>query len=220
VLEGLAILAFAFTAGLFVTLSPCGYALLPAFISYVAGRENRGRGVAKVLLAASLSLVAALVAIGFAVSLLGLTAASVIPGLGPAAAVTVIAMGVFVLSGRSIQLGSSRILGLSRRLRGTTAGAVFGASYAAAASSCTAPIFVAIISYAFAARSLAEGVITLSAYALGAVMPLMIAGLAAQEIAGAIFGRLTRYTRYTQPVAGVLIIAFGTYLLFNRLGML
>lgn len=220
-LEEFAILAFALSAGLFVTFSPCGYALLPAFISYVAGRGAAGSGgVARVIVAASLSLAAALVVIGFAVSLLGLTAASAIPGLGIAAAITVVGMGVVMLGGWRISLGTSRILSFSHRLRGAAAGAVFGASYAAAASSCTAPIFVAIISYAFAARSVAEGVLMLSAYAIGAVIPLVIAGLAAQQVSSAAFSRLARYSRYTQPLAGVLIIAFGAYLLLERLGLL
>ncbi|MGH2625474.1 MAG: cytochrome c biogenesis CcdA family protein, partial [Anaerolineales bacterium] len=39
-------LAFAFTAGLFAPLNPCGWAMLPSFVSYYLGtREEGGRDV-------------------------------------------------------------------------------------------------------------------------------------------------------------------------------
>ena len=59
-------IAFAFTAGMVATVNPCGFAMLPAYLSYFLGLEGRDEAAATVSLVRAL-VVGAVVSAGFLV---------------------------------------------------------------------------------------------------------------------------------------------------------
>ena len=156
--------ALALGAGVVAALNPCGFALLPAYLSLfvLEEQQSRTRAVARALRAT-----AAMTA-GFAgvFALFGLAVAPVasgvqqyLPWFTVVFGLLIAVAGLWVLAGRTLPVLRPR----SRGGRPVTAGvgsmAGFGASYAVASLGCTVAPFLAIVVTAFRAGSTARGVV-------------------------------------------------------------
>jgi len=214
------LVALALGAGMVAAVNPCGFALLPVYLSLFVLEEHSSRTVA---VGRALRATAAMTA-GFAgvFALFGLAIAPVassvqryLPGFTVALGITIAAAGVWVLLGR--RLPAPRIPRHSRQRGGrpVTASigsmAGFGASYAIASLGCTIAPFLAVVVTAFRAGSTIEGVVLFLAYAAG--MGLVV-GTAAVAVALA-RGGLIRNLRRTGPalarVGGTLMLIAGGY---------
>ena len=158
--QGLVGLAFA--AGLVAALNPCGFAMLPAYLLLVVrGQQSGERSVATGGLASVGRALAATVgmALGFltvfgSFGALTISAATTVQRYLPYATVVIgvvlVALGVWLLSGRELTALTPRPLGLrwapSVRL-GSMYG--YGVSYAIASLSCTVGPFLAVTAAGF-----------------------------------------------------------------------
>ena len=209
-----ALLATSFAAGLVATVNPCGFAMLPAYLSYFLGTTTEGTRAASIRRALSVS---ALMAVGF---LLVFGTAGLLLTLGVQAIVefipwlaVVVGIGLVVLGVRTsrglyltLAIGSGRV--------DRTSVLRFGVSYAVASLSCTLPIFLSLIAGTFARSTVFEGVSAFVAYSVG--MSLVITAITVTVAFGQ--DRIIKFVRssaqYVNKVSGVVLVGAGVFIVW------
>src|SRR5437660_5166076 len=160
----------AFAAGGLAVVNPCGFPLLPAFLSFYLGADERELPRAPTRIAQGL-LVGALVSAGFlgvfAVASLPVSfgvalVARAIPWAGLATGSLLALAGVVALSGCRIALPVHLHIPVKKERR-LGAMLLFGSGYGAASLGCTLPLFLTLI----AASSGADKLTVFAAYAAG-----------------------------------------------------
>ncbi len=212
--------AFAFAAGLVATVNPCGFAMLPAYLSYFLGLDDRsapdvkGGGIVRGLLVGAVVSAGFLVVFGVAGSLVSLGVRSIIDFI-PWLAIIV---GVFItILGAAMVFGYEPTFTLpklskgadSRRLSSMFA---FGVSYAIASLSCALPVFLAVIAAASATSNFLTALLTFVTYGLGMSMFLIVVTLALSVGKDGLARKLKRILPYVSRVSGVVLFAVGIYI--------
>jgi len=212
---------FAVTAGILSIFTPCGYAVLPGYIAYLVGEKMSGLRAAGAGISATLGLITLFGAIGLIVSRLKANYAVYIPLLTLPSAIIILAMGALIVLNKPLPfIGLKNNLAVRLGLGGLAGSYVFGFSYGLSASGCTAPIFLATISYAIGA-SLADGFTFFSAYALGVGLPLILTAILVGEVKESLLAKIARVTPRLHMASGYALIVVGLYLIYytyaNRL---
>lgn len=210
-------LALALGAGLVAAVNPCGFALLPAYLTVFVLDDQPSRALA---VGRALRSTAAMTA-GFAgvFALFGLVVAPVasgvqqyLPWFTVLLGVAVALAGLWVVAGRS--LPAVRIGGSSGG-RPVTSSVVsmtgFGASYAVASLGCTIAPFLAVVVTAFRAGSTADGVVLFLAYAAGMGLAVGTVAVTVALARDGLVGRIRRFGAVLPRVGGVLLVAAGLY---------
>ena len=208
---------YAFSIGLVAAVNPCGFPLLPAYLTVSGGGQDDESPAVRVLRA--LGSGAAMTA-GFIVvfGLLGLGAEA---GLGLAygwvpwvmipVGVAFAAYGVLILAGRGLYLRSPTRRLLAGRRRGVALFG-FGVTYAVASLACSLPLFLTSVAGLFTTRGVRAGLADGVAYALGmglVICTVSLAGAGAKQLR---LRRLRALQPGLQRVAGALLAAVGAYL--------
>ncbi len=210
-------LTLALAAGMLAAVNPCGFALLPAYLSVlVLGDDSpgTGRAVGRALALTgwmTLGFVAVFGVFGIMVSPVASQVQQHLPWFTVVFGILVAAAGVWLLAGRELpQLRLGRGSGAAVT-RSAPALVGFGASYAAASLTCSIAPFLALVVASFRAGSTGEGVALYVAYAVG--MGLLV-GIAAVAVALARRGLVTglrRTGRWVPRLAGLLLLVVGAY---------
>jgi len=215
-----AALTLAFAAGMVATLNPCGFAMLPAYLSYFMGIDAPDKTRAGSL--RSGLVVGGVVSVGFVV-VFGLAGVVItagfrslttwIPWLAVGVGVLVIGLGVALLAGWQMTVGLPKV---QRRGNGNGYAGVFGfgVSYAVASLSCTLPVFLSVVATQLTARSFLEGIAIFLAYGLG--MSLVLVGITIVLALGkqSLVDRLRSSARYINRLAGAILIAAGGFIVW------
>lgn len=214
---------FAFAAGLLSTVNPCGFAMLPAYLSFFMGLHDDDAPRAVVVgraLKIGLIMAAGFIAVFGTAGLLirfGGEAVrdSIADGLGWIALVTgagVVGLGVWLLLGNSLKV---RVPNFRTNTRSEGAGTIFtfGISYALASLSCAFPIFAGVVAASFS-QNLVEGVGSFFAYAAGmaAVVMLLTVGLALGK--DRVVHRLRKASAVFDKVSGLVLVVAGAFIVF------
>jgi len=221
--EGL--LAVALGAGMLAAVNPCGFALLPAYVSLLlAGSESLSRPAAAwraaVLSIAMTSGFAGVFAVfGLVISPVAGQVQRHLPWFTVALGATLALMGLWLAAGRSLSLPNLRRSGWGRGAarplsRSFLSMAGFGASYAVASISCTIAPFLAVVVGGFRSGSAVEGFVLFLAYAAG--MGLVVGTLAVATVfaSPATVGWLRGAGRWAPRAAGGLLAAAGAYVAY------
>ncbi|MCX8205393.1 MAG: cytochrome c biogenesis CcdA family protein [Candidatus Nezhaarchaeota archaeon] len=204
--------ALAFTAGTLTLLSPCSFPLLPGYVLYYLGSRPSPSRAFLGGLACALGVVTTLLSIGVAASLLGDLASKHIPLLQAGAGVAIASTGALVAI--RAKLPTPRT-GLEAPRRGGLTGLfLYGAVYGLAAASCSAPVFLSILLYAFASGGALQGVLVFAAYSMGTGLPMAAVTALAAEAKEAAFKKIAKSTPLLQTASGLLLIAMGAYLAY------
>ena len=170
--------ALAFAAGMAAAVNPCGFALLPAYLSYYLGltddapTDRRNAGTAGALgraLVVSLAMTAGFVVVFGVIGSVWSSISSVVgeqlPWITLGMGVLIVVLGIAMLAGFEPIV---RLPHLDVGKGGQEAWSMFlfGVSYGVASLGCTIPIFMAVMTATFA-ESFAGGVSSFVAYALG-----------------------------------------------------
>jgi cytochrome c-type biogenesis protein len=212
-------LTLAVAAGMLAAVNPCGFALLPAYLSVlVLGDDAPGpvRSVGRALWLTAwmtVGFVAVFGVFGLVVSPVAAHAQQYLPWFTTAFGALVALAGLWLLAGRELprlQLSQSASSGrpLTRSVP-TMVG--FGMSYAAASLTCSIAPFLAIVVTSFRSGPAAEGVGLFVAYSVG--MGLLV-GVAAVAVALARRGLVTglrRTGRWIPRASGLLLVVVGAY---------
>jgi cytochrome c-type biogenesis protein len=205
----------ALVAGGLAVINPCGFPLLPAFLSFYLGADEKDLPRAPTRIVQGL-LVGALVTAGF----LGLFAlaslpvsfgvaivARAIPWAGLATGALLALAGLVALSGHRIAPPLHLHIPVKRERR-VGAMLLFGVGYGAASLGCTLPLFLTLI----AASSGADKLTVFAAYAAGIAVVLMalsvLVAVAREGVARAVRPLLP----YMSRIAGLLLMVAGGYL--------
>jgi len=211
-------LALAFTAGMVATVNPCGFALLPAYLSYFLGLDD-GHAGSRANPALRALAVSAAVTLGFVVvfGIMGVIWSSVSGWLGTrlpyvtmVVGVGLVALGIAMLRGFEPTLNLPH-LQLSERRRELSSMFLYGVSYAIASLSCTIGVFIAVTSTTLAGSSFAQGVATFVAYGLGMGATLSILTIAVAMAKQGIVTRFRSLLPHIHTISGVLLILAGTF---------
>ena len=210
-------ISVALVAGGLAVVNPCGFPLLPAFLSFYLGADEKQLPSAETRLLQGLY-VGSLVALGFlgVFAVAGLPVsfgvgaiADAVPWAGLVTGVLLVALGLATVLGLRLRLGE-RALPAVRRERRAGAMIVFGVGYGAASLGCTLPLFLTLVG-----ASLGGAKITVfAAYGTGMVLVLMaLAVLVALAREGAARG-IRRLMPYMSRISGALLVVAGAYLAY------
>jgi cytochrome c-type biogenesis protein len=212
-------LGLAVAAGTLAALNPCGFALLPVYLSaLVVGDDapSRGRAVARALVtAASITAGFAVVFAGFGLALVPVAGVVQrhLPWFTIALGLALLPVGVWLLAGRAIPSVRWSRPGPALR-RSAVAMAAFGAAYALASLGCTIGPFLAIVVSSFRAGSTADGILLLLAYAAGMGLVVGTAALAVALAHAEALGRVRRLAPVVSRAGGAVALVAGAYVAY------
>ncbi len=211
-------LAFAATAGMLAAFNPCGFALLPTYLTLFLGTpSSRGSAISRALVvggAVTLGFVAVFGTVGAALVLVSLTLGPWLSYVTMASGLGLVVLGAWLLAGRETALRLPRArLGVSGSVPGMLA---YGVVYATVSLSCTLPVFLAAVVYVFDAGGSGpvRGGAAALAYAAGMGLVLTTLALVAGLVGTATTARLRSWTRHVGRVSGALVLVTGSYVLW------
>ncbi len=216
----------AFFAGVASFLSPCVFALVPAYIGYLSGRSVAAGDQQKKTNSLITFSHGVVFVLGFSVVFVILGAlAGALGGLRYQITEVLVKVGgvVVVLFGLHMT-GILRISFLDYDLRpqsqpdrnrGYISSALMGVFFSAGWAPCVGPVLGAILTLSFNQGGSLQGAALLAAYSAGLAIPFL---LAATQIGWVttIIRRYGKVMHYTEIVMGVLLIAIGILLFFGR----
>ncbi|MEV0170382.1 cytochrome c biogenesis CcdA family protein [Streptomyces sp. NPDC050803] len=213
-------LALALTAGMLAAVNPCGFALLPAYLSLlVLGDDSPTRRAA---VGRALAATAAMTA-GFTgvFALFGLAIAPVagqvqqhLPWFTIAFGLLLVLVGTWLLAGRTLPALLPKLRRAPAVTRSVPSMALFGAAYAIASLGCTIAPFLAIVVSAFRSGSTGDGVVLFTAYAAGMGVIVGAAALSVALTRTARVGRLRRLGAVASRLGGGLLLLVGAYVAY------
>lgn len=212
-------LGLALGAGLLAAVNPCGFALLPAYLSMlVLGEGTTPRaGLAPVGRALTLTgaMTVGFVAVFGAFGLLAAPAADAVARRLPWASVliglTLVGLGGWLLAGRQLPMLTPRIATGPAVTRRFASMVLFGAAYAIASLGCTIGPFLAVVVAGFQAGTVLAGIGLFLAYALGMALAVGAAALAVALARESLVRGMRRTAPVVSRVSGVLLVLTGGY---------
>lgn len=216
-------LALYLAAGMVATVNPCGFAMLPAYLSYFLGLDDRGTPAPspttsiwqafRVGLAVSAGFLAVFAAAGLAVELTSLPVYQHVPWISLGIGLALLALGVAMVAGFEplVRLPRLNRGGRDRTVRSMF---VFGLSYAIASIGCTLPTFLVAVAGTIERETVADGLVVFGVYALGMTL-VLLALTVAMALARTSIVRFLRSTRaYVGRVTGGLVALAGAYVAY------
>jgi cytochrome c-type biogenesis protein len=213
-------LAYAFGVGMVATVNPCGFAMLPAYLSFFLGLEGADEDARANLLRALA--VGGTMTAGFVLvfGLLGIVLDSFIssieswlPWVTIVLGLGLIPLGVMLLRGRSLNV-TLPTFSRGTRDRELMSVFVFGVSYALVSLSCTIPLFIAVVSTTFTTSNFVSGLATYVAYALGMGVVLVALTVALALARQSLVRSVRRVLPYIYKISGVLLLVAGVYVAY------
>jgi cytochrome c-type biogenesis protein len=233
-------LGLAFGAGVLSTLNPCGFALLPAYVSYTVGQragvpsDKQSPGWQKLFSGGLLGLpltggfLLIFLVAGGAMALGGRLLVHLFPWLALLVGVGLVLLGSWTLfTGRTLEvpgLGS-----MAAKLNPSTTGRpaqasphairaawLFGLGYGLSSLGCTLPVFLLVVGTTITAGGVVNAGLVLASYAAGMALVLFVVSLAAVSLSDLLRTTIFPLLRWVQPVAALLLIAAGSYIVWYQ----
>lgn len=212
-------IGLAFVAGGLATVNPCGFALLPALLSFYMGDgEDRSRGATvidalRVGGAVAVGVMGVFLVVGIPITLGASQVITAVPWAGVTTGIVLVIAGIVtVLGGRlslplRVSMGTTGHGGVRRMV-------AFGVAYGIASLGCTLPIFLSVIGASLATRGSAAALVVVGFYALGMLAVVMALSLAAAFAREGLASRLKSLVPRMHRIGGVLLTIAGIYLTY------
>lgn len=221
-------LGYAFGAGMVSAVNPCGFAMLPVYLSLYLGVENsdyrRRPVVLRFLQAVWVTLIVtsgfALLfgLVGILVSAGGAFFSGIMPWLAMAVGLLLVLLGGWMLLGKhlsfSFMLKLANRIGDPRHL--TLKGFfLFGVAFGATSLSCTLPIFLAVLGNSLTAGDFVGGLVQFGGFiaGMGGVLLVLTLGMAFVK-EGVVVGAMRRLLPHMHKVSAFLIVFAGGYIIY------
>jgi cytochrome c biogenesis protein CcdA len=202
-------------------VNPCGFAMLPAYLSYFLGIEDPKAGSAQASLARAFAVglsvaggfAAVFLAVGIAIRQLALPVEEYSPWVSVVIGIALVALGVALLRGYELTL---RLPKMTRGTKRRSAGSMFlfGASYATVSIGCTIPTFLGAVAGTFTRSNAASGVAVFVTYCLGMTLVLVALTVTMALARQSLVRLLRRSARYVNRVAGAMLVIAGAYVAY------
>lgn len=217
----------AFGAGMVAAINPCGFAMLPTYLSLYLGaqegdfeKRSMGTRLLRALLVGgvvSLGFILFFGLIGVVISAGGAAILAVMPKVRVAIGGAMVLMGLWMIVGRSVmstgvfERFAARI-GNPKEVS-TRSFFLYGLAYGAASLSCTLPLFLGIVGSGIAAGGFVSGAGQFFGYALGMASVVLVLTLALAFFKQGLVKRLRNAMPYVQLVSAALLVLTGVYLI-------
>jgi cytochrome c biogenesis protein CcdA len=226
-IAGILPFGWAFAAGMVASVNPCGFFMLPAYLSYqlstpgdgsprAQGSHTLARGLRALLLglAATSGFVVVMAAAGVLIGAVGQQLVRGLPYAGVAVGVALAGLGVWLLSThRTLGIAPAGRLTVTPR-RGLSNVFLFGIAYAVGSLSCTLPIFLLVAGNALSAGSLAASLAQFVSFGLGMGIMLIVVTIGAAFFHDAVSHWLRRLLPYVHRTSAMFLVAAGAYLVY------
>jgi cytochrome c biogenesis protein CcdA len=204
------------------TVNPCGFALLPAYLSAFVGLDaedaetNSGLAIAKALK------VSAVLTAGF-VTVFGLFGAVItklldgveeyLPWATIVIGIGLVGLGIYLLTGRQL------VVNIPKLNKGGADGTLlsmylFGVSYAVASLSCTIGPFLAVTTSTFQNESYLSGVMVFVLYGVGMGIIVGVLTVAVALAKDGLVARFRSLLPKMNKIAGLLLLVAGAYVAY------
>jgi cytochrome c biogenesis protein CcdA len=214
--------ALALTTGMVATVNPCGFALLPAYLSAFVGLDDGEERPSSANAVGNALKVSAVLTLGFVTvfALLGVIITKVFGGIEEhlpwvtiVIGIGLVGLGAYLLTGRQL------VLNIPKLNKGGADGTLFsmylfGVSYAVASLSCTIGGFLVITSQTFGKGSYVSGVMVFVLYGLGMGIIVGILTLAVALAKHGVVARFRSLLPQMNRIAGVLLVIAGAYVAY------
>ena len=215
-------MTFALAAGALAAVNPCGFVMLPAYLTlFIAGNADTAgdpRGALSNLTRAVTATLAMTAGFLFVFGTFGLAlgpVASVVQRWLPVVTVVIgaalVLLGALMITGRNVFLSMPKVSGANDPIAGLRSVFIYGVSYAVASLGCTIGPFLVVTATTFQAGDWTSGVVSYGAYAAGmglVVGVLAVAAALAQDSAAHVLRRLLPHV---ERIGGILLITAGAY---------
>ena len=214
-----ALLTLALVAGAVAAFNPCGFALLPAYLTVLVAdpTQRSGGGPVTAVLRAlrfttgmTVGFVAVFGIFGLVITPLALSVERYLPIVTVGVGVALVALGVWLLLGHSLA-----VPGLAGRGKGPTARWVsqvgYGVTFALASLSCTIAPFLAVTTGALRAGTAISVVAVFLVYALGMGTVVLALSLAVATASASFTARLRHAGPVITQFSAVLLLIAGGY---------
>ena len=214
-------LAFPLAAGLIAAFNPCGFAMLPAYLSYFLGLEsdnddNREVGILnglKVSLTLSLGFV-------FVFAIIGILTNTIISEASVEKQAGYITLGIgitLVLLGVAMVAGYHPVLKIPRIQMGTSNRELpsiflFGISYAFVSIGCSAPIFFLTVGGSFSRDGIVNGSAVFISYALGMSIVITVLTIGISIARSSITEKYKSIMKHLNSISGIFLSISGFFL--------
>ncbi|MBI2541827.1 cytochrome c biogenesis protein CcdA [Candidatus Woesearchaeota archaeon] len=226
-----ALASLAFSAGLVSFVNPCGFALLPVYITYYFRNEglekaSLSRRVFAGLvfgLMVSLGFAAVFSLIGIVVAYIGRSFLKYVGWFDLLIGVLLVIIGIFYLFNLNAKINLSKIINLGEKLKSNklknkyASFFLYGMGFAIASLGCTLPIFLLVVTAASKAGGIVDGLIVFLIYAAGMSFFMILFSLAVALSKTAMEKLLKRWLPYIYKFGAVIVILAGAYLIYNQI---
>lgn len=211
------LLGLAFGAGLIAAVNPCGFAMLPGYLSLVIAPDaGTGRAVGRAVIATA-AMTLGVLTVFAAFGALTVSVASTVQQYVPVATVLLgvllVVLGGWLLRGRSLALPmhpGSRWAPTARL--GSMLG--YGVGFALASLSCTVGPFLAVTAGAARAASWRVTASVYLAYAGGFAVIVGALAVCTAFASAALLDRVRRILPYVNGISGALLVLVGAYVAY------
>jgi cytochrome c biogenesis protein CcdA len=215
--------AWPFGLGIFAAFNPCGFAMLPAYLSYFLGIESKEHDQSRLGTVVRGLVVGLVMTVGFIAvfGTFGVLFATVINqgDVQDYVPYVIVAIGVLLVPlGVSMMLGRELNLRLPKMNKGTgsrnlASVFMFGVSYAVVSLSCTIGLFISGVSNSFSSDGVARGTGNFLAYGIGMGMVITFLTMSLALAKSNVAARMRRLLPYVGRVSGVLLVVAGIYMI-------
>ncbi len=217
------LVGLAFAAGMLAAFNPCGFAMLPAYLTLVVRRDDGGPAAA---VGRALAATGAM-ALGFLTvfGLFGLLAVSVastvqryLPYVTLLVGLGLVIAGIWLIAGRTLAMAWNPLAQNPRWAPSARLGSMFGygVGYAIASLSCTVGPFLAVTGSALRSGSVLDSVLVYAAYAAGialvvGVLAVAVALAGSTSRSNTTVDRMRRVLPYVNRAGGAILVVVGLY---------
>jgi cytochrome c-type biogenesis protein len=215
---------YAFGAGMVASVNPCGFFMLPAYISFQLGTQEpafyntpASRRLFKALalgIVTTLGFMMVFAITGVLIAAGGQWLIQVFPYAGVVMGGALVTLGIWLLlSGRTLGIpGAGQVRIAPRRNLGN--GFLFGIVYAISSLSCTLPIFLIVVGSSLVGQSLVASLGQFVAFALGMGTILVMVTIGSAVFQGSIARWLRRAIPYVYRASAIFLVGAGAYLIY------
>ena len=215
-------LALALTTGVVAAFNPCGFAMLPAYLSYFVGATGEDHPPSTSARLARAALVGSAVTggfvvvfatIGFVVSQISSAVYRVIPWVTSVVGVVLVVLGVAMLRGYEPAIGLPKVKS-ARSGSDLRAMFTYGISYAVVSLGCSLTPFLGIVASGFRRADPVAGVALFVTYALGMGLVVVTMSMAVALTQQTFIRAMRRVLPFVQRASGVLLVVAGAYVTY------
>jgi len=217
-------IGFALAAGMVASVNPCGFLLLPSYISFQIGASTPemqsspvGQRLGKALvmgLLATAGFVAVFALVGSVIAAGGQFLIRIFPFVGLGIGVLMVGLGIWLLLSKAkfgIMAASRLTITPKRNPQNIF---MFGIVYAAGSLSCTLPIFLVVVGSSLASQGIGTAFGQFIGYALGMGIVLIAVTVASALAEGTISRWLKGLLPYLDRISAMFLVGAGAYLVY------